>query len=485
MWRRTSSRSRPVASAEQARRDFGVNLALDGSLVRAGDLVRINFALVNTRTRRQVRADSILASVSDPFSVQDSVVRGAVRMLEIRVPSEERQELESHGTQLASAFDSYLQGRGFLQNYDKPEQIASAIKAVDRALSQDPNYALAYAGLGEAYWRQYLVTKNAQWVESARTACQRAIHVAPRLAAAHVCAGTLANGTGAYEQAVAEFESALDAEPTSDDAYRGLAEAEEHLGRLAEAEKTYRRAIDLRPQYWAGYSWLGAFYFHQARYADAAAMFQRVVDLAPDGFRGYYNLGAMYDLEGRYSDAIAVLRQSLAVRPTAGAYTNLGNAYFYLQRFPQAVTAFEEATRLDERQYLQWANHGDAYFWAPGKRTEAAPAYRKAISLGEEQLRINPRDTDVRGTLAVCHAMLGEKRQALEQLRAALRDSPSDPHLRFEAALVYIHLGDVRRTIEWLDKALVAGFSAATVHDDPDFDVIHSDPRFQRILKGK
>ena len=86
--------------------------------------------------------------------------------------------------------------------------------------------------------------------------------------------------------------------PTSDDAYRGLADAYENLDKPAEAERTYRRAIELRPQYWAGYNFLGAFYYHQARYAEAASMFSQVVALAPDSFRGYSNLGTDLLLRG-------------------------------------------------------------------------------------------------------------------------------------------------------------------------------------------
>jgi Flp pilus assembly protein TadD len=93
-------------------------------------------------------------------------------------------------------------------------------------------------------------------------------------------------------------------EPTTDDAYRGLGEAYQNLGNLAEAEKTYRRAIALRPNYWAPYNWMGVFYFHEARFADAAAMFNKVTALVPDSFRGYSNLGAALNGEGRYRDAI-------------------------------------------------------------------------------------------------------------------------------------------------------------------------------------
>jgi serine/threonine-protein kinase len=241
-----------------------------------------------------------------------------------------------------------LQARGYLQDYDKVENLDSAITVFNQALDLDPNFALAYAGLGEAYWQKYAASKDARWVASAREACGRALRSDAKLAAAHVCLGRIESGTGEREKAAVEFEHAVEIEPTSDDAYRGLADAYEDLGKPAEAEKTYRRAIELRPRYWVLYSALGKFYDRQARYAEAASMFSQVIALAPDSIRGYYDLGAMYIYQGRYAEAIGMFQRSIAIRPTAGAYSNLGSAYFYLRRYYEADSAYGEAEAQPE-----------------------------------------------------------------------------------------------------------------------------------------
>jgi Flp pilus assembly protein TadD len=106
--------------------------------------------------------------------------------------------------------------------------------------------------------------------------------------------GKLELGTGNYQEAAKEFELALQREPTTDEAYRGLAVAYEKMGRPDDAERTYRRAIALRAHYWATYNWLGAYYYRQARFPEASAMFRQVISLAPDSVRGYSNLGASY-----------------------------------------------------------------------------------------------------------------------------------------------------------------------------------------------
>src|SRR6202035_1797010 len=290
-------------------------------------------------------------------------VNAAVGMLQLEVQPGEREALEAQGTETASAYDFYLQGLGYLQNYDKMENIESAIKVFDTALELDPQYALAYAGRGEAYWKMYETSesgKDPRWMENSRHDCEHSLALNKRLPSAHVCLGTVYKGTGRYEDAVAQFEGAVASEPTNDDAYRGLADAYERLGKLADAEKTYRRAIELRPHYWAGYSWLGTFYYHQARYAEAASMFSQVIALAPDSIRGYYDLGTVYYSQGRYDDAIGMLQHSIAIRPTAEGYSNLGNAYFYLHRYDEAAGAQEEAVELNPTDYMPWWNLADS-----------------------------------------------------------------------------------------------------------------------------
>ena len=476
-------RSNRVTTPGQAREEFGVNLILEGSLSQSGDRVRVNYSLVDTRSHRQLAADSITAAVADPFAVQDQVVNGALRMLDVVARPPELQSLDAHGTQVAAAYNSYLQGRGYLQNYDKSENLDSAIAAFERALALDPDYALAYAGLGQARWEKYQAGHDPKSVDAARQACQRALTLDEQLAAAHVCMGQLESGTGEYEKAVKEFERALAIEPTNDDAYRNLADAYESLGQPAKAEETCQRAIALRPQYWAGYNWLGTFYYRDARYADAASMFSQVVALAPDSFRGYSNLGTVYYYQGRYADAIAMLQHSIAIRPSAEAFSNLASAHFYLRQYDAAVTAYEKAVQLGQNNYIPWWNLADGYYWDPGKRAQADQAYRKTISLAREALRVNPRDAYALGVVAYCYAMLGERKPALDYLQQGLKLAPQDSEMRFKAALIYNQFGDTAQTLAWLSKALAGGFSATIVRDTPNFDTLRSNPRFEALFK--
>jgi tetratricopeptide (TPR) repeat protein len=478
-------RDNVITDAEKARSELGVNLVLEGSLHEVGGKVRVSYSLVDARNRRVLDGVSFTENLADSFTMEDHVVDGVLRILELKVQPQEREVLTARGTRVATAYDFYLQGRGYLQNYDKPENLDSAISVFEQALKLDQNYALAYTGLGDAYWWKYYYRNEARWVADSRKACKRAAALNPKLPEAHACLGTLYNGTGNYEKAAVAFRTALDADPLSDDAYRGLAKAYEKLGKPAEAERTYQKAISVRPHYHAGYTWLAIFYYQQGRVADATKMFDQVTQLTPDSFQAHYNLGAMYVVQGRYNEAIQTLERSIALRPTAEAYSNLATVYFSLRNFAQAATTYQRALEVDASDYLVWGNLGDAKYWTEGKRNEAAAAYQKAIALAEEKLKVNPRDEYVLANLANFHAILGENKASLDYLQRALALAPKDHNVQFKAALVYAQFGDKEKTFDWLQRAVATGTSAATIRDTPTFDAWRQDPRYQKLMEKK
>jgi eukaryotic-like serine/threonine-protein kinase len=477
-------RTEAVTSVEQARRIFGVGLVLEGSLHSSGNQVRVTYTLVDAKTNRQLQAETVDADVSDAFAVEDRVVDGTLRMLGLAIKSDDRVVLAAHGTGDPSAYDQYLRGRGYLLDYHKRENIDSAISAFNRALTLDPKYAEAYAGLGKAYWLGYEEGEGgSERMEKARSACNLAAANSPNLAEAHACLGNVYRATGEYEKAVAQFQRATSLDPTSDESFRGLADVYQKLNRPSEAEATFRKAIGLRPQYWAGYSWLGVFYWQQGRYDDATKAFREVIALAPDNFRGYSDLGAMYVLLGRYPEAIDLLQRSLSIRPTVEVYDNLGNAYFLMRKYDEAARNFEEGLKFDKTSWLSWGNLGDAYYLVPDKRQKANDAYREAIRLADDDLRVNPRDARAWAFRATYLAMIDNKPEALASLQKAVSFAPASSSVQFRAALAYNHFGDKNLTIQWLRKALAGGLTANQVENTPDFDHLRGDPSFQAILR--
>lgn len=477
-------RSKGVTNLQEAREQFGATLGLKLNVERSGELVRVNYALIDAKLHRQVGGDTITAAASDTFSLEDKVADSIVKSLEIELKPKEEVSLREHGTTRPSAYDYYLQGRGYLQEPQKRENIESAITVFNRALEQDAHFSLAVAGLGEAYWRRYELDKVNRFAREAQSACEKAIAMNANQTESHACLGMVYNGTGKYEDAVAQYQKAVELEPTNDDAIRGLANAYASLGRTDDAEKTMQIAIGVRPQYWKGYNSLGALYVSQGRYEEAVKMFTQVIALAPDSFRGYSNLGATYIRLGRYQEAIKFLQNSIKIRPTEDAFSNLGTAFYALRQFNGAAENYREATKLNDQNYVIWGNLADSYYYS-GKRAESAQFYQQAIALAEGRLEVNPRDATVLSDISAYYSMLGVRPKALAALEQALQlSNQKDPEVLFEAAMIHNQFGETSQALGWLDKALSAGFSPATVLDAPALDNLHNNAQFQNILKG-
>ena len=475
--------ARSAKTTDAARKEFGVERVLEVAVQRSGEQVRVTCSLIDSKTHQVLRACTVTGNGDNWFAVQDELVGKVVAMLPPAFRNEQAAPTEVFAATPAG-YEYYLKGKGYLLDYQKPENIDAAIKEFEQALQVNPNYAPALAGLGEAYWHGYNADRGKEWLDKAQANCRKALSVGPQLAEGHVCLGNLYNETGHYSEAEAEFQQALKAEHDNLDALNGLGTAFDKIGNTSSSEDTFKKAISLRPQYWAVYNWLGNFYFRHSNYAEAAGMFQKVTQLTPDNHRGYYNLGAMLLLEGQYERAINELNRSLQLRPTMDAYSNLGTAYFYLHRYSDSIAAYEKARTLDQQDYMNWGNLGDALYWSVDRRSESSGAYRRAIGLAEERLQVNPQDATVRAFTAQYWAMIGDFHTATAELQKALKAAPHDPDVLFRAALIHNQVGDRQQTLDWLRKAVAANFSRTTIRDTPDFDHFKSDPAFKAIIAG-
>jgi serine/threonine-protein kinase len=473
--------SRGVKSLQDANEEFGVNLGLELGVQRSGEMLRVNYILVDAKTHRQLRGDTITAAASDPFTLEDKVSNSILNALELELRPGERRTRGNYGTTTPAAYDYFLQGRGYLQEFQKPENVDSAIAVFGKALELDPSYALAFAGLGESYWQKYELSHEKSYVVRAKTACKTAVQLESSLPEGYVCLGMVFKGTGQYEMAANSFAKASVLDPTNDDALVGSAAVYQTLGKPDQAEDIYRRAISIRPEYWRNYNLLGGFYVSQAQYSKAEDMFEKVISLAPDSFRGYSNLGGVYILEGRYADAIKTLEKSTAIRKTGGALSNLGTANFHMRRFDEAAQAYKDAIEFDPNNYAWWSDLAAAHYYG-GHRSEADIEYTKSNHLAMQKLDINPKDASVLAVVADNHSMLGNRAKAFSYLDRALKLSPRDPEILFTAAQVYNEAGDQERAVMFIQQALSAGCSPTEIRDAPALDNLRSNVKLQRLL---
>jgi serine/threonine-protein kinase len=474
-------RSKGVKTLKEANQEFGANLGLQVEVRRAGDQIRVNYQLIDAKTHRQLRGDTITAAAANPFALEDKVCNSVISSLQLELSPEDQQATKRHGTTNPEAFQQYLLGRGSFAHADVPASLDSAIANLQQAVQIDNRFALAYGTLGLAYWDKFDRQHDASFVPTATAACQAAIEADGDEPQGYICLGTVLNGTGKYAEAAEKFENAARLDPTSDDAVRGAGSAYESLNLADKAEQTYLHAISLRPHDPLNYTLLGAFYVTKGRYADALKQFQQVTAIAPDNYNAYTNVAAVQTLTGEYAAAIQTFQKSLAIKKTSEAYSNLASAYFMLRNFDAAVATNKDAIAVDGGNYTIWGNLGDALYYG-GHREEAAAAYQKASELALKNLDVNPHDAVTLVSLASYQAMLNKKDSALLYTGRALESAPNDPETEFTVAQIYNQLGDRKEALRWLKKSLDGGFSPADVERTASLDNLRNDQEYQALM---
>ncbi|HVN32853.1 MAG TPA: tetratricopeptide repeat protein [Thermoanaerobaculaceae bacterium] len=480
----TEVRAREVRSASEARRVFNVNLAVTGGVQREGDRLRLAVNLVDTQNLRQLRSKVIEGSQSDLGALEDRVVAAMAEMLELQLKPNERAELTAGGTRVSAAYDLYVRARGELGSYQGDRDPSKAADLFRQAIALDPGFALAHAGLANAYLELFWWKKDPHLVDQAVESARRAAELNDRLAEVHVTLAEIYRTTGKYEDSVREFQRALEIDPRNSSAFSGLAKSFAALGKLEDAEETYKRAIALKPDDWLTYSSLGIFYMTHGRYADAEAQYKKVIALTPENFWGYNNLAVLYYTLGRYAEARAMFERALAIRPSPMLNSNLGTLAFIQRDWRSAVDYFEKACKGDEKDYVPRANLGIAYHWLGGHEPESREALTTAIALAEQQLSVNPRNTAVMADLASYHALLGDKDKALGYIREVEADARRSPDLAIGVADVYTDLGQPDTAITWIETALDLGFPTAQLSNMPALDGLLKDPRVQKLLQS-
>ena len=477
-------RLREVTTPLAARQQFGANLVLRGSLSYSGPSVDVATALIDTTTGQTLRSESFTIGDSDQIAVQTSVLEAATRMMGIDLTERERLRIRA-GAVKPRARDLYLSGRGHLLDWDRLEKVENAIEVFQRAVQSDPKYALAYAGLGQAYWRKYDLTRDARLVDLAKGACANALGDDDSQAEARICQGMVWNGTGEPKLAAEAYQRALALDPTNDAAYVGLATAYEALREHQKAEDTYYQAITQRRSYWGAYNTLGVYFYNKSRPKDALDMFQRVVDLAPDSFRGLNNMGgALYAL-GRNKEATDAFTKSRSKRPNFTASSNLGTIYYFEGDYQRAADYFAEAIQIERNRFDVWGNYAHTLDLL-GRRQDAQKAFREARRLVVEALRVNPNDASLYVDLADYHAALGDVKEAQRELSNALKRDPDGAATFFRIAVFYEYRLKARdEAFTWLTKAVEGGYLWHEIDRAPELRGLRTDKRFPELRKLK
>jgi serine/threonine-protein kinase len=471
-------RKRNVTDPADALKTLGANLVIKGSVQRDGNHIRLTVNLIDARNLRQIGSAEVDDSAGDLSTLENEAVSRLARLLKIPATSETLRT--DGGSTNPAAYEDYLTALGYIQRFDKPGNLDLATSSLTRAVQTDPNFALGYAQLGEAYRLKYQVSQDPHWLQEAQTRCQKAAELDNRIPAVFVTLAQIHDLLGKHDLALQEFHHALDLDPKNAAALGGLARSYEGSGRIADAEKTFLDAAALRPDDWYELNSLGAFYDRQSKYQQAIAAYQQALQITPDNAEVYSNLASAYIDDGSQQFRAAAeqaLKKSIALNPSDSAYANLGLLYYQEKRFQEAATATEQALRISGNNYLVWNNLMLAYE-ALNQKDKAATTRRKAEALAEQAVALKPGDALAQSTLATFYAQDKLNQKAAARIRTSLALTPDDPGVLSNVAEAYELMGDREQALKYIEMALRNGYALDDI--DPSLQALTADPRFKR-----
>jgi TolB-like protein/tetratricopeptide (TPR) repeat protein len=350
-----ASASKPIA---ELGRTLDVQYALEGSVRRGGNQVRIDVQLIQVSDQTHVWANSYTGDLRDILSVQDEVAAAVASQIRVALPVGSLGVNGAKGTARAvnpEAYDAYLRGRFYWTNRG---DLHGSIEAYLQAIEKDPNYALAYAGLASAYALlgqvPYDDMSPIEAKPKAREAAEHALQLDPQLGEAHA---VLANVSFSYdwnfEVAEREFQRALALGTNDPTAHQWYAHYCMVRNRLQQAHEENSRTLAVDPVSPLFNTVRAEIYYNARQYDEAVAQARRVIDQYPTYWLAYIWLGSAYREKKMYMDALEQFSKGLKVSSDHPAMIALyGHALALSGDTAGARRALADLQRLAKTRYV-------------------------------------------------------------------------------------------------------------------------------------
>jgi len=256
----------------QIAKELNVDALIEGSVLRAGNRVRITAQLIQGSTDRHLWAESYERDLGDILALQSEVAQAITNEVKAKVTPEEQLRLASQRPVNPEAYVLYLQGKVLSARDTGPDNRA-AIEVLERAVAIDPNFAPAYAALGYAYAeRLFDWEPKDEWKEKAEAAIQTALSLDPNVADAHVSRAVLLFTSvhgWQYEKAIQECKQGLALDPNLAEGHLILGAVLDHVGLLEEGLKESQTATAINPNLAEAVLYTGLTHMFSGRFQDA------------------------------------------------------------------------------------------------------------------------------------------------------------------------------------------------------------------------
>jgi serine/threonine protein kinase/tetratricopeptide (TPR) repeat protein len=363
-------------------RTLGVEYVLTGTIQMVGDQIRVTPQLVRVVDGIAFWSRPYTLRTTDLLRLQDEIARGVVAALPVQLTSEDRARVDRQDTRDPEAYALYLRGRAQLAP-NSPAATLEAVTAFEQALTKDPEYPLAHAGLAIASARMRLMFAAEDEIDvfnsKAHQAAQRALALDPELAETHeALAAVYRSSEFEWPQAIEESTRALERNPSLDQPHLFKASAFLHLGLLTLVAPAAQAARDS----------------NRANVAEPLRV-----------------MGASATYAGQYAAAVSLLDQAREASGDPGEW-NLAYAYYYAGRAEEAETMLRNMRGKSARSQRR-AQATLASFLAAKRESAGAWKLIDAVTTGSYM------DHHVAYSLAAAYAQLGRPAEALKWLADA------------------------------------------------------------------
>jgi TolB-like protein/Tfp pilus assembly protein PilF len=339
----------------QVARELGVAHVLEGSIQKSGDQVHVNVQLINAVTDVHLWADIYDRKLTDIFAVESEIAKTIAETLRVKLTGAQARAITARPTDNNAAHELYLKGRYFWFKRTA-DDLKKAAAYFQQAIDADPNYALAYVGLADAFVLvpAYGGASPLECYPKAKVAARRAIELDDNLAEAHASYGkVLWNQDFDFAQSLAEFERALKLNPNYATAHHWYGNSPlASLGRFDQAIAEVKRAVELDPLSLIYNTDLGVTLILARRYDEAIEQLRRVLELDPNFYYAHYNLGLALELKGDLSAAIAEYTRARELSNDPSVMAMLGHAYAVDGRKTDALQMLDELGEAAKHRYV-------------------------------------------------------------------------------------------------------------------------------------
>jgi adenylate cyclase len=338
-------------------RELNVGTVLEGSVRVAGKKLRITAQLIDVASEGHLWSETYDRELEDVFAIQSDIAKRIAKELKIKLLGSETLRLEKKATGIPEAYSLYLKGRHSL-NTRTEKGLKEAIRDFENAIKHDPDFALAYTGLADAY--SILASYSLEYVPPregfprAKAAAEKALAIDPNLAEAHASLGLVRFYYDWYwAGAEAEFKKALELNPGYPQAHQYYADFVKSFGRFEEALREMKEALILDPLSYSANTGIGHVLYLSRQYDKAIDHYRQVVESDPAFVPARLWFGRPYLQKGMFKEAIEQVEEGVKLsKESTVSLATLAQAYASAGRTEDAKKILEKLLARSTRQYV-------------------------------------------------------------------------------------------------------------------------------------